>query len=147
MLVEGGGRREGWRRWDEAFREARLGRIQAQEPLRVFLHHDPYLVGGEVPFQEHRDVDPGALVVRGVMDISPCLVGVGFGLFLGVFWGFGVVFCLLWGVVWYCIVTVWLLVCLGGGCDWGWGFFRVCFGVWGCFRGLECCSRLGRRVA
>ena len=29
-----------------------------------------------------------------------------FGLFLGVFWGFGVVFCLLWGVVWYCIATV-----------------------------------------
>ena len=39
-----------------------------------------------------------------------------FGLVLGVFWGFGGVFCLFLGVVWYCIATVLLLVCLSG---WG----------------------------
>jgi hypothetical protein len=64
----------------------------------------------------------------------PLFLGVGFGVFLGVFRVFGVFFCLCLCGVWYCIATVLLLCCL---MLWGLsvsGFDAGFFGVWGVFR-------------
>jgi hypothetical protein len=60
----------------------------------------------------------------------PLVGGVGFGGFWGLFFGFGVFFCLLLVLFWYCFATGWLLSCLRG--SWGWfpGVFRVPFVDW-----------------